>query len=181
MSGGTERFSRALTYWLPRDLRDECGDDIVQLACDRRRYRQEPLWRLWPSLVGDTASSAVRFRLEEAMFPTRAVLGGLGLAFAAFAFLSGGLLIGLLALVVVGVVLLRTEPARPSGRRAPRWMPWAATGLVLSVASFAVVGFAEDEFSALEWTSVLGLLVLGLWALGTSAVIAVDARRVQSI
>ena len=85
------------------------------------------------------------------------------------------------ALVVVGVVLLRTVPARPAGRRAPRWMPWAATGLVLSVASFAVVGFAEDEFSALEWTSVLGLLVLGLWALGTSAVIAVDARRVQSI
>ena len=102
---------------------------MVQLACDRRRHRHEPLWRLWPSLAGDALSSAIRLHWEEAVFPTRAALAGFGLAFAAFAILSGGLLIGLPVLVIVGVVVLRTppspadRPSRPSvgavGRRRP--------------------------------------------------------------
>lgn len=177
MTGATERVSRALVRLLPRSLREEHGDDMVQLACDRRRHRHEPLWRLWPSLAGDALSSAIRLRWEEAVFPTRAALAGLGLAFAAFAILSGGLLIGLPVLGVVGVVVLRTPPSPPTGPRAPRWVPWAAVGLTLAGASFAVMATADDEFSATEWASILGLLMIGLWGLGTALVIAVDTHR----
>lgn len=59
-------------------------------------------------------------------------------------------------------------------------MPWAAVGGVLVVASFTVIGFAEDEFTEAEWTSVIGLLVIGMWTLGTSLVIAVDTHRVET-
>jgi hypothetical protein len=180
VTSATEHVSRALVRLLPRSFRDELGADAVQLACDRRRHGHEPVWRLWPSLVGDAVSSAARLRLEETMFPTRAVVAGLALAFAVFAILSGGALIGLPLLVVVGVVVLRTAPTLPRGLRAPRWVPWASVGAVLTVASFAVVFAAEDELTAAEWTSVLGLLVIGLWSLGTALVIAVDAHRVAS-
>jgi hypothetical protein len=177
VTGATERVSRALVRLLPRSLRDEYGDDMVQLACDRRRHRHEPLWRLWPSLAGDALSSAIRLHWEEAVFPTRAALAGLGLAFAAFALLSGGLLIGLPVLAVVGVVVLRTSPSPPTGPRAPRWVPWATVGLTLAGASFVVIATADDEFSATEWFSVIGLLMVGLWGLGTALVLAVDAHR----
>ena len=173
----TERVSRALVRLLPRSFRDDFGEDVVQLACDRRRFGGEPLWRLWPSLVGDTASSAVRLRREEAMFPTRAVLAGFGLAFAVFAILSGGLLIGLPLLVAGLVVVQRTQPSMPTGPRAPRWVPWGIVGLVLVVASFAVVATSDDEFTAVEWAAILGLMMLGLWSLGAALVIALDARR----
>lgn len=177
MTDATERVGRALVRLLPRSLREDHGDDMVQLARDRRRYGHEPRWRLWPSLAGDALSSAVRLRWEEAVFPTRAALAGLGLAFAAFAVLSGGLLIGLPVLVVVGVAVLGTPPSTPTGTRAPRWVPWAAVGLVLAGAAFAVIATTDDEFSEAEWFTIIGLLVVGLWGLGTALVIAVDAHR----
>ena len=173
----TERVSRVLVRLLPRSFRDDFGEDVVQLACDRRRFGGEPVWRLWPSLVGDTASSAVRLRREEAMFPTRAVLAGFGLAFAVFATLSGGALIGLPLLIAAVVVVQRTQPSIPTGPRAPRWVPWSLVGVALVAASFAVMGASEDEFTEVEWAAILGLMMLGLWSLGTALVIALDARR----
>lgn len=177
MTDATERVSGVLVRLFPRSLREEHGDDMVQLACDRRRHGHEPLWRLWPSLTGDALSSAIRLHLEEAVFPVRAALAGLGLAFATFAVLSGGLLIGLPVLALVGVAVLRTPPAPPTGRRAPRWVPWATVGLALAGASFAVIAAADDELSVTEWISTIGLLMVGLWGLGTALVIAVDAHR----
>jgi hypothetical protein len=173
----TELVSRALVRLLPRSFRDDLGEDVVRLACDRRRFGGEPVWRLWPSLVGDTASSAVRLRREEAMFPTRAALAGFGLAFGVFAILSGGLLIGLPLLLAVGLVVHRTQPSLATGRRAPRWVPWCVVGVALVAASFAVMGASEDELTAVEWFAILGLMMVGLWGLGTALVIALDARR----
>lgn len=177
MTDPTRQISRTLVRLLPRSLREEYGDEMVQLACDRRRHGHEALWRLVPSLVGDTLSSAVRLHWEEAVFPTRAALAGFGLAFAAFAVLSGGLLIGLPVLAVVSVILFRNPPSLETGRRTPRWVPWAAIGATLVLAAVAVMATTDDEFSATEWVSILGLLMIGLWGLGTALVIAIDAHR----
>ena len=111
------------------------------------------------------------------MFPTRAVVAGFGFAFAMFAVLSGGALIGLPLLLVVGFVVQRTPPSHQSGPRAPRWVPWSVVGVAMALASFAVMAASEDEFTSVEWAAILGLLMVGLWCLGTALVIALDARR----
>ena len=111
------------------------------------------------------------------MFPTRAAIAGFGIAFALFAILSGGALLGLPLLVGVGIAVHRTRPSLPSGPRAPRWVPWSVVGLAITLASFAVMATTDDELTAVEWAAFMGLLMLGLWCLGTALVIAFDARR----
>ena len=84
----TERLSRALVRLLPRSVREDYGEPMVQLAKDRRRHGGEPIWRLWPSLVVDAVSTTARTHWEEAMPRVPAVFIGLIFAIAAFAVLS---------------------------------------------------------------------------------------------
>lgn len=168
---------------LPRDLRDEYGPDVIQLALDRRIHSAEPAWRLWPSLAGDTARVIARTRLERLMIPYRALTFGLGLAIAAFAALSGDPIIAVLiaGLVGAGVIITRRPRRIPRsdvahGSDAPsRWRLWMILGAVVVASSLGVVALLGDhELSAVAWSSLMAALLAGLTSLGTGLVILVQ-------
>ena len=176
----TRLLSRGLLLLLPRSLRDEYGADMVQLTLDRRTHSAEPVWRLWPALVCDTAVVIVRTRLEQLMIPFRALILGVALAIAIFA-------------VAQRRPACRTRrgrdrrrrraapartprPAAATGSAAPRAVRLGALGdrrrapFVGSLAAVVVAG--DQELSAPAWMSVMGTLLVGLTALATGLVLA---------
>jgi hypothetical protein len=177
----TRLLSRGLLRIMPRHLRDEYGADMVQLTLDRRTHSGEPVWRLWPALVCDTAVVIVRTRLEQLMIPFRALVVGVAFAIATFAVLSGdpvvGLAVGGLA-AIGGVVLLgrrrRASATSSDGSaRTSGWASWAIVGALLSAGSLVAVAIAgERELSAPAWMSVMGTLLVGLTALATGLILA---------
>jgi hypothetical protein len=175
----TRLLSRGLLLMMPRSLRDEYGADMVQLTLDRRTHSAEPVWRLWPALVRDTAVVIVRTRLEQLMIPFRALILGVVLALAVFAVLSGDPLVGLVIAVAAGLVVLlvRRSPAkadRPAdSSKTYAWAPWAVVGALLCVGVFAaVVVLGERELSAPAWLSLMGTLLVGITALATGLILA---------
>ncbi len=177
----TRLLSRGLLRMMPRYLREEYGADMVQLTLDRRTHSAEPVWRLWPALVCDTAVVIVRTRSEQLMIPFRALILGVALAIAVFAVLSGDPLIGLAvagiacvgALVLLGRRRQVTGTGPDQGVRAPGWAPWAVVGALLSTGSLAGVAIAgEQELSGPAWMSIMGTLLVGLTALATGLVLA---------
>jgi hypothetical protein len=177
----TRFVSRGLVCLMPRALRDEYGPDMVQLAIDRRMHSGEAAWRLWPSLLSDTAVVIARTRTEQLMTSMRALAVGVLLAVATFAALSGDLLIALgiagLGILLAGVLYARDRRA-PAGSRHPAreplsWVPWVVVGVLLCLASVATVAIAGDrELAAPAWIAVMGALLLGLTALATGLVLA---------
>jgi hypothetical protein len=179
----TRFLSRGLVRLMPRALRDEYGSDMVQLALDRLTHSGEAAWRLWPSLVGDTAVVIARTRTEQLMSSMRALAVGVLFAVATFAALSGDPLIALgiavLAILLAGVLYARgrRDPAatpRPASEAAS-WVPWVCVGALLCLGSFVTVAVAGDrELSAPAWLAVMGALLLGLTAAATGLVLAVQ-------
>lgn len=172
----TERLSRALVRLWARSARDHYGDAAVQLAKDRRRHGGEPIWRLWPSLVVDAASTTARTHWEEAVPRVPATAFGLVFAIAGFGVLSDSPVAGLAIAGVGGIALLAQR-----GRIAPRHggaahpMRWAAAGLALvAIAAGVVAGTTDDQLDEAAWSAVLLTLIAGLTALGTAGVLAVD-------
>lgn len=168
---------------MPRALREEYGPDMVQLALDRRTHSAEPAWRLWPSLVGDTAVVLVRTRTEQIMSSMRALAIGVLFAVATFAALSGDPLIAVgiagLAVLLSGVLYVRgrrgsvVTPQLAAGTIS--WVAWVCVGAILCLGSFVAVAVAGDrELSAPAWMTVMGALLLGLTALATGLVLAVQ-------
>lgn len=180
----TERFSRALVRLLPRSAREDYGDAVVQLARDRRRHGGEPIWRLWPSLVVDAASTTARTHWEEAMPRIPATLIGLVFAIAAFALLSSSPAVGL-ALAAVGGLALWFQRGRIASRHggSHHTARWALAGLALVAIAFGVMAWSNDDQldSAAAWSAVMLTLIAGLTALGTAAVLAVGRRSAPQV
>lgn len=175
----TERLSRLLVRLLPRSLRRDFGDDMVQLAQDRCRHGGEPLWRLWPSLVADASSTAVRLRWEEAMyvFPTRAVLIGVAFSISVLAVLSGDPLVAVPIIAVAAFGAYRTRPIGPADPDGPSAVAWALGGLALcAVAAFIVGVFSDHDLAPIEWFGFIVSMLLGLVGIGAGAVLAIDRR-----
>jgi hypothetical protein len=167
---------------MPRALRDEYGPDMVQLALDRLTHSGEAAWRLWPSLVGDTAVVIARTRTEQLMSSMRALAVGVLFAVATFAALSGDPLIAL-GIAVLGILLAgvlyargRRDPATPRpASETMSWVPWVCVGALLCLGSVVTVAVAGDrELSAPAWLAVMGALLLGLTAVATGLVLAVQ-------
>jgi len=176
-AAATERLSRVLTRLLPRRARADFGEPMVQLAKDRRRYDDEPIWRLWPSLVVDAVSTAARSHREESMPRIPAVFIGLVFAIAVFAVLSASPAIGLV-LAAVGGLLLRTQHGRIAPRSGrTRHGAWALAGAGLVATFFTTLAWqGDDELSAPAWLALVLTLITGLTALGTAAVLAFERR-----
>ena len=173
----TERLARALVRLVPRSLREDFGEAMVQLARDRRRHGGEPLWRLWPSLVADTSSTAVKLRWEEAVFPIRALLIGLGVAVVALAVLSGDPIVGGLVAPAVAAVVVGTRPSSAEARTDHRWVPWVGAGAALCTLSVVLlIVLGSEEMAPIEWMATVGSMFLGWAALGTGAAIALGHR-----
>lgn len=172
----TRMLSRILVRLMPRDLRREYGRDMVQLAMDRATHTGEPAWRLWPSLVSDTAVVVARTRSEHTMIPVRPLAVGAVFAVSVFAALSGDVLVALgiaaLGIAVAVALLARRDPA-PAHARA--WLTWVILGVVLCAGSLATVAIAGDhEFAAPAWLAVMGTLLIGLTSLATGVALAVQ-------
>jgi hypothetical protein len=176
---------RAYWYLLrayPPDLVREHGEEMIQLVRDRRTLGEEPWWRLWPSVLADTARCASAMRWERLMSAHRPPLAGMVASIALLAVLSDGLhaaapvLLGC-TLVVFAMfgVHLPAEVARP--RRS--WASWTVTGVTLLVGAISIAVARSADARELEW----GLLMLGgfggFFALSTGAVALVEERWTQ--
>lgn len=178
---GTDRVTGLLVRLVPSSLRSEFGDDMIQLACDRRRHGGEPLWRLWPSVAIDISSVALRLRWEEAMFPVRALLLGVGIAIAVLGILGGDPIVSLVVvLVMIGATrLIRPRERVPHGAAPHPWR-WLLGGAVLCAAAMVALAVNGDrELTEPQWALVMGTMVLGFVALGTGAVLAVTAQAAR--
>ncbi len=164
----------------PRSLRRVMGPEMLQLVDDRRTLDHEPLWRLWPSLLQDTARGAVVTRWEDLMSTKRSILlGGLG-AVVVLAALSDGpraaFPLVFVLLLAMAVVWRARQPAAPS-ETTRSWRRWLATGGVLMGGALGYVALdGDEELTELEWPFFFGGLMVGVFAMLTGLVLLVASR-----
>jgi hypothetical protein len=171
---------RVLLVAYPRSLRRALGTEMVQLVDDRRTLDHEPLWRLWPSLLLDTARAAVVTRWEDLMSTKRSILlGGLG-AVVVLAALSDGpraaFPLILVLLLAMAIVWRSHQPVvTPDASRS--WRRWLVTGGVLLGGALGYVALdGDEELTELEWLFSFGGLMVGVFALLTGVVLLASAR-----
>jgi hypothetical protein len=171
---------RWLLVAYPRSLRREFGDEMAALVGDRRMIDGEPLWRLWPSLLNDTAQAAVVSRWENLMSTRRALVLGLLATIAVLAILSNGPVQATPVLLVVAVLaLIVTRQRRSVPTRARRsWLKWFVPGIVLVVTGFGYAALqGGDELSELEWFVFFFGSLTGIFATATGLIVLVGDRR----
>jgi hypothetical protein len=165
----------------PRSTRSDLGEEMAALVGDRRLHGREPLWRLWPSLLHDTARSAVVARWEAMMTTSRAILIGALTTLAVLALLSVGP-VGALPIVIpaVGVTyaIWRYRPSITIVAPQRSWRRWTAIGAFLLVVAFGyLLAVGDEELSAPQWMFVFFGGLAGMFGSATGLVLFVTQRR----
>ena len=182
---GTQRAYRLLLVAYPRSLRREHGDEMVLLVGDRQRLDGEPVWRLWPSLLTDTAKGAVVTRWENLMSTNRAIVLGLLAAIAVLAALSDGprtAIPVILATAIAARLVVRSrspQAAVPASAPTERgWRRWLTVGGGLfAFAVLQLVLAGSGEMREWQWPIFFFSLMGGIFALATGAILLASSRR----
>jgi len=174
------RAYRVLLRAYPRSLRDAHGEEMVSLVQDRAGDG-EPWWRLWPSLLSDTARGATSTRWEHLMTTHRSmVLGAIG-AFAALAALSDGPRAAVPVLIVATAATVFVLRWRPSVRDhhgpSRSWARWVGAGIALLATAVLAMAAVDREFTEIEWAIVFFAFVAGLFLTATGIAVLAGSRR----
>jgi hypothetical protein len=175
-----DRAYRVLLRAYPAPMRHAYGDEMAALVRDRRELDGEPAWRLWPSLLVDTARAAAPARADDVLGRHRDQIVGAIAAIAILAILSDGLVSSLpLVAVLATVALLVGRWRAPEGQAVRRasWRRWTAIGMVLLAGAAGAMVGVERELTEPEWVIAFWALLIGLFALGTGLATLVSTPR----
>jgi hypothetical protein len=180
-SCGSERVYRVLLVAYPRSFRREMGEEMARVVGDRRVHEREPLWRLWPALLRDTAANATRIRGEDLMERNRPIVIGALTTLAILAMLSSGPITALPFLAALGVLFyVSSRRDQAIVLTAPRrsWRRWLPVGVVLVVVSVAYfLSVSEEELSEPQWAFVFFGTMSGILTTVTGLVLLIGERR----
>jgi hypothetical protein len=169
----------------PRDFREQHGDEMLQLARDRRTHGGERAWRLWPSIIADTALTAPKLQLGRiAMHHKLAALIAVIPVVALLALFPLGLVpLGIVSLVVLAGSGSPTPWQRPTDllETSGRWLIGAVLAFLLGLAVAAIdAEGTNQELSEFGWALWFGSWMTAL-VLGVFGVLLSVARVTRSM